>query len=71
MVTADVNPWCSSNWQQLRYKVLRPGEDPRHSQVLLDEIPSAYKDIDDVIEQAKSLIAVRHTLRQFVNVKGD
>ena len=43
----------------------------RRSQVLLDEIPSAYKDIDDVIEQAKSLIAVRHTLRQFVNVKGD
>ncbi len=37
VVTADVNPWCSSNWQQLRYKVLRPGEDAHRSLVLLDE----------------------------------
>ena len=43
----------------------------RRSHVLLDEIPSAYKDIDDVIENAKSLVEVKHTLRQFVNVKGD
>ena len=43
----------------------------RRSRVLLDEIPSAYKDIDDVIQHAKSLIEVRHTLRQFINVKGD
>ena len=43
----------------------------RHAQELLDEIPSAYKDIDEVIENAKSLIEVKHTLRQFINVKGD
>jgi tRNA-splicing ligase RtcB len=43
----------------------------RHAQALLDEIPSAYKDIDEVIEHAKSLIEVRHTLRQFINIKGD
>ena len=43
----------------------------RRSRVLLDEIPSAYKDIDDVIQHATSLIEVRHTLRQFINVKGD
>ena len=43
----------------------------RRSQVLLDEIPSAYKDIDEVIENAKSLVEVKHTLRQFINVKGD
>ena len=43
----------------------------RHAHELLDEIPSAYKDIDEVIENAKSLIEVRHTLRQFINVKGD
>jgi tRNA-splicing ligase RtcB (3'-phosphate/5'-hydroxy nucleic acid ligase) len=47
------------------------GIEYRHSRELLDEIPSAYKDIDDVIEHAKSLIEVRHTLRQFINVKGD
>jgi tRNA-splicing ligase RtcB len=43
----------------------------RHSSVLLDEIPFAYKDIDEVIENAKSLVEVRYTLRQFVNIKGD
>jgi tRNA-splicing ligase RtcB (3'-phosphate/5'-hydroxy nucleic acid ligase) len=43
----------------------------RRSHVLLDEIPSAYKDIDEVIENARTLIEVKHTLRQFVNVKGD
>jgi tRNA-splicing ligase RtcB len=43
----------------------------RHSHALLDEIPSAYKDIDEVIENAKSLIEVKHTLRQFINIKGD
>ena len=43
----------------------------RHAQELLDEIPSAYKNIDEVIEHARSLIEVKHTLRQFINVKGD
>ena len=46
VVAADVNPWCSSNWQQLRYKVLRPGEDPHHSQVLLDEHTTVYLGVD-------------------------
>jgi tRNA-splicing ligase RtcB (3'-phosphate/5'-hydroxy nucleic acid ligase) len=43
----------------------------RRSQVLLDEIPSAYKDIDEVMENARSLVEVRYVLRQFLNVKGD
>ena len=43
----------------------------RRSNVLLDEIPSAYKDIDEVMEHAKSLVEVKHTLRQFINIKGD
>jgi tRNA-splicing ligase RtcB len=43
----------------------------RRSQVLLDEIPGAYKDIDQVMEYAKDLVDVRYVLRQFVNVKGD
>jgi hypothetical protein len=46
LVTADVNPWCSSNWQQLRYKVLRPGEDANHSVVLLDEHTTVYLGTD-------------------------
>jgi RNA-splicing ligase RtcB len=43
----------------------------RGSKALLDEIPSAYKDIDEVMEQARCLVDVRHVLRQFLNVKGD
>ncbi len=37
----------------------------------LDEHPDAYKDIDIVMEDAKDLVSVDHTLRQIVNVKGD
>ena len=36
----------------------------------IDEIPGAYKDIDQVMEDAGSLVTVQHTLRQLVNVKG-
>jgi len=43
----------------------------RRSQVLLDEIPGAYKDIDQVMEHARDLVEVQYVLKQFVNVKGD
>ena len=43
----------------------------RHSDVFLDEIPAAYKDVDVVMADAKDLVEIRHTLRQLVNVKGD
>jgi tRNA-splicing ligase RtcB len=43
----------------------------RSSKVLLDEIPSAYKDIDQVMENARDLVEVKYVLKQFVNVKGD
>jgi tRNA-splicing ligase RtcB len=43
----------------------------RHSKSLIDEIPMAYKDIDEVIENSKELVKVDHTLRQIVNIKGD
>src|SRR5207245_2919601 len=43
----------------------------RRSNVLLDEIPGAYKDIDQVIEDAKDLVEVKYVLKQFVNMKGD
>ena len=41
------------------------------SEEFIDEIPNAYKDIDVVMNDAKDLVEVRHTLRQIVNVKGD
>jgi tRNA-splicing ligase RtcB len=43
----------------------------RRSKVLLDEIPGAYKDIDQVMEHARDLVRIDHTLRQIVNCKGD
>jgi tRNA-splicing ligase RtcB len=47
------------------------GIEYRHSKVLLDEIPGAYKDIDQVMENAKDLVEAKYILKQFVNVKGD
>lgn len=41
------------------------------SSALLDEIPAAYKDIDQVMADAADLVAIKHTLRQIVNVKGE
>ena len=43
----------------------------RRAPVLIDEIPAAYKDIDEVMAHAEELVAIRYALRQFVNVKGD
>jgi len=47
------------------------GIEYRHSKVLLDEIPGAYKDIDQVMENAKDLVDVKYVLKQFINIKGD
>ena len=41
------------------------------SDSFLDEIPGAYKPIDQIMADAAGLVEVRHTLRQIVNVKGD
>jgi tRNA-splicing ligase RtcB (3'-phosphate/5'-hydroxy nucleic acid ligase) len=41
------------------------------SDAFLDEIPGAYKPIDQIMADAAGLVEVRHTLRQIVNVKGD
>ena len=37
---------------------------------LIDEIPSAYKDIDQVMADQADLVEVQHTLRQILNYKG-
>ena len=47
------------------------GIEYRDTDAFLDEIPQAYKPIDQVMADAASLVSVRHTLRQLVNVKGD
>lgn len=47
------------------------GIEYRKSNVLIDEIPGAYKDIDKTIEYAKDLVKVEHVLKQILNCKGD
>jgi tRNA-splicing ligase RtcB len=42
-----------------------------NAEAFLDEIPGAYKDIDQIMEDASELVAVEHELRQILNVKGD
>ncbi len=43
----------------------------RDTDAFIDEIPQAYKPIDQVMADAADLVTIRHTLRQVVNVKGD
>lgn len=47
------------------------GIEVKRSEKFLDELPGAYKDIDDVMENSKELVDVVHVLKQVVNVKGD
>ena len=42
-----------------------------NAEAFLDEIPGAYKDIDRIMEDARDLVRIDHTLRQVLNVKGD
>jgi tRNA-splicing ligase RtcB (3'-phosphate/5'-hydroxy nucleic acid ligase) len=37
---------------------------------VLDEIPGAYKDIDEVMRNQADLVEVVHTLKQVVCIKG-
>ncbi|WP_229676006.1 RtcB family protein [Hoyosella rhizosphaerae] len=46
------------------------GIEYRHGDAWVDEIPDAYKDIDQVMNDARDLVRVDHTLRQILNVKG-
>ncbi|WP_435742685.1 RtcB family protein [Microbacterium sp. PMB16] len=55
--------------EQLREAMV--GIEFRDTSAFIDEIPQAYKPIDQVMADAASLVSIRHTLRQLVNVKGD
>ena len=41
-----------------------------HAKALLDEHPSAYKDIDHVMAAQRDLVERVHTLKQILNYKG-
>ncbi len=46
------------------------GVECRKDENVIDEIPSAYKDIDEVMENQSDLVEVVHTLKQVLTVKG-
>lgn len=47
------------------------GIEYRDTTEFIDEIPQAYKPIDQVMEDASDLVKIRHEFHQVVNVKGD
>ncbi len=47
------------------------GVEMSRRKAIIDEIPSAYKNIDNVMADQKDLVDVAHTLKQILNVKGD
>lgn len=46
------------------------GVECRKDEDVIDETPMAYKSIDDVMEAQKDLVDIKHTLKQFLCVKG-
>ena len=52
-------------------KTAMRGIEFRPSEAFIDEIPAAYKPIDQVMQDSADLVKIRHKLRQLVNVKGD
>jgi hypothetical protein len=42
VVTKNVNPWCSSNWQAIRYKAMKPGPTAYQPKILLEKEASIY-----------------------------
>ena len=42
----------------------------KRAEALVDEIPTAYKNIDQVMADQSDLVQILHTLRQVLNYKG-
>lgn len=53
------------------FDIAMAGIEHRRSAELIDELPGAYKDIDEVMENSKELVKIEYTLKQILNVKGD
>lgn len=47
------------------------GKEWRKTDAFIDELPGAYKDIDEVMANAAELVKIEHTFNQIINVKGD
>lgn len=47
------------------------GIECRRSEKLIDELPGAYKDIGEVMQNSSELVKIEYELKQIVNVKGN
>lgn len=61
---------AKNRFSQQDAEVQTQGIECRKDKGILDELPQAYKDIDEVMENQSDLVEVVHTLRQVVCVKG-
>ena len=59
------------NFTQDDLRKAMTGIEYRDTDKFIDEIPQAYKPIDQVMDDSKDLVKIRHTLNQIVNVKGE
>ena len=50
LVTANITPWCSSNWQELRYKVTRPGAGAQGQRILMTAKDVVYLQDDPIFK---------------------
>jgi hypothetical protein len=65
IVTANVNPWCTSNWQSIRYSLLRIGPSASEPQIMASGEKEIYLGVDVPYE----LAAGPHWLS--INFEGD
>lgn len=61
---------AKKRFNQQDLEALTQGVECRKDKGVIDEIPAAYKDIDQVMENQSDLVDIVHTLKQVVCVKG-
>jgi len=57
--------------EQVREEMVALGIEARIREAIIDEAPGAYKNIDTVMHDARTLVQPTHILRQIISVKGD
>jgi hypothetical protein len=64
IVATDVNPWCSSNWQGIRYRAFRLGGDPLRPAPFLEEGASIFQwDYELTVEQDRFRVSFQGSQR--------
>jgi len=53
LVYAYVNPWCTSNWQTIYFRVLRPGATPKKPVVVLSRKEEIFREAGATLEAAR------------------